>query len=106
MREFQEHKKQQASINRTFNSMWFFAILLLILFFLIKGNVRIIKNYFYVRDKNNQDMKTYQDLKNREIQLNRDIDRIKTDQGMDYEIRKKLDVSREGEKVIKIIDKK
>jgi cell division protein FtsB len=106
MREFQEQKKQQASINRIFNSKWFFLILLIILFFLIKGNIRIIKNYFYVKDKNDKEVKVYEDLKAREIQLNKDIERLKTEQGLDYEIRKKLDVSLENEKIIKIIDKK
>jgi cell division protein FtsB len=106
MREFQEHKKQQASINRTFNSKWVFFILLIALFFLIRGNIRIIKNYFYVKDKNDKEVKTYEDLKAREIQLNKDIERLKTEQGLDYEIRKKLDVSKEDEKIIKIIDKK
>jgi cell division protein FtsB len=106
MREFQEHKKQQASINRTLSSKWVFVILIIILFFLIRGNIRIIKNYFYVKEKNGKELKTFEDLKTREIQLNKDIERLKTDQGLDYEIRKKLDVSLENEKIIKIIDKK
>lgn len=106
MREFQEHKKQQASINRTFNSKWIFFILLIVLFFLVKGNIRIIKNYFYVKEKNKTELKAYEDLKAREVQLNKDIERLKTAEGLDYEIRKKLDVSLENEKIIKIIDKK
>jgi hypothetical protein len=34
------------------------------------------------------------------------MERLKTEDGMDYEIRKKLDVSKDDEKVIKIIDKR
>jgi cell division protein FtsB len=81
-------------------------IALIVIIILIRGNVRIFKNYFYVKDKYNQDIESYQSLKNREAQLNKDIDRLKTDQGLDYEIRKKLDVSKDDERVIKIIDKR
>ncbi len=106
MREFQARKKQQASINRILNSRWTLFMALIILIFLIKGNIRIFKKYFYVKDKYNKDTEFYQSLKNRESQLNKDIDRLKTDQGLDYEIRKKLDVSKDDEKIIKIIDKR
>ena len=106
MREFQARKKQQASINRILSSRWTLVIALIIIAILIRGNIRIFKNYFHVKDKYNQDTEFYQSLKNREVELNKDIDRLKTEQGMDYEIRKKLDVSKDDEKVIKIIDKR
>ena len=106
MREFQVRKKQRSSINRILSSRWTLFIALIIIIILIRGNIRIFKNYFHVKDKYNKDIESYQSLKNRELQLNKDIDRLKTDQGLDYEIRKKLDVSKDDEKVIKIIDKR
>ena len=106
MREFQAQKKQQATFNRIVNSKWSLLVLLVILILLVRGNIRIFENYFHVKDKYNQDIEFYNGLKAREAELNRDIERLKTDQGMDYEIRKKLDVSAENEKVIKIIDKR
>jgi cell division protein FtsB len=106
MREFQARKKQQASINRILSSKWTLIIALIVIAILIRGNIRIFKNYFHVKDKYNQDIEFYQSLKNREVELNKDIDRLETDQGIDYEIRKKLDVSKDDEKVIKIIDKR
>lgn len=106
MREFQARKKQQDSINRILSSRWSLFIAVIILILLIKGNIRIFKNYFHVKEKYNEDLNFYESLKSREIQLNKDIERLKTEQGLDYEIRKKLDVSKDDEKVIKIIDKK
>lgn len=106
MREFQAQKKQQASFNKVLNSKWSLVVLLIMLIFLIRGNIRIFKNYFHVKGKYEQDIKFQESLKAREVQLNKDIDRLKTDEGMDYEIRKKLDVSSPDERVIKIIDKK
>ncbi len=106
MREFQVRKKQQASINRILSSKWTLFIALIIIIILIRGNIRVIKNYFNLKDKYNKEAESYQSQKNREAQLNKDIDRLKTDQGLDYEIRKKLDVSKEDEKIIKIIDKR
>ncbi len=106
MREFQVRKKQQASINRILSSKWTLFIALIIIIILIRGNIRVFKNYFNLKDKYNKETESYQSQKNREAQLNKDIDRLKTDQGLDYEIRKKLDVSKEDEKIIKIIDKR
>ena len=106
MREFQARKKQKDSINRILSSRWSLFIAVIILFFLIRGDVRIFKKYFHVKEKYNEDLKSYESLRNREVQLNKDIERLKTEQGLDYEIRKKLDVSKDDEKVIKIIDKR
>ncbi len=106
MREFQVRKKQQASINRILSSKWTLFIALIIIIILIRGNLRVFNNYFNLKDKYNKETESYQSQKNREAQLNKDIDRLKTDQGLDYEIRKKLDVSKEDEKIIKIIDKR
>jgi cell division protein FtsB len=106
MREFQARKKQQASINRILSSKWTLVIAIIAIIFLIRGNIRIFQNYFHVKDKYNKDIESYQSLKSREEQLDKDIDRLKTEQGIDYEIRKKLDVSKDDEKVIKIIDKR
>lgn len=106
MREFQARKKQQATFNRILSSKWTLFIALIIIAILIRGNIRIFKNYFYVKEKYNQDKEFYESLKKRESELNKEIDRLETEQGMDYEIRKKLDVSQENEKVIKIIDKR
>lgn len=106
MREFQAQKQQQASFNRIVNSKWSLVILIIMLILLVKGNMRIFQNYFHVKGKYSQDILFHESLKAREAQLNKDIDRLNTDQGLDYEIRKKLDVSSPDEKVIKIIDKK
>ncbi len=106
MREFQAQKKQQASFNRVLNSKWSLFVLAILIIFLIKGNIRVFKNYFHVKDKYQKDLQFQESLKAREIQLDKDIHRLETDSGMDYEIRKKLDVSSPDERVIKIIDKK
>ena len=106
MREFQERKKQKATFDKILSSKWTLIFFSILFIFLIKGNIRILKNYFHVKDKYNQDLKSYEELQKRDIQLNKDINRLNTEEGLDYEIRKKLDVSKESEKVIKIIDKK
>lgn len=106
MREFQERKKQKVVLQKVLSSRWTLIIFLILLIFLIRGNIRIFKNYLHVKEKYNEDLKSYEELKKREIELNKDMERLKTEQGLDYEIRKKLDVSKENERVIKIIDKR
>ncbi len=105
MREFQARKKQQASMNRILGSKWFLLLCLILIAFLVRGNIRIFKNYFHVKEKYNTDLQAHEELKKRDEQLNKDMNRLQTEAGMDYEIRKKLDVSKEDEKVIKIIEK-
>ncbi len=104
MREFQAKKKEQANFNRIINSKWSLFFLCIILILLIRGNIRIFSNYFNVKKEYKKDIEYYEGLKKREIQLNSDIEKMNTESGLDYEIRKKLDVSKEGEKVIKIMD--
>jgi cell division protein FtsB len=104
MREFQAKKKEQATFNRILNSKWSLLVLGIVLFFLIRGNIRIIKNYFYVKEEYTKDLESYKNLQEREVEITKDIERLNTESGLDYEIRKKLDVSKEDEKVIKIID--
>ncbi len=106
MRELQERHKRQENIRKLLSSKWTMFITLIILIFLIKGNIRIFKNYLHIREKYNQDKQFLEDLKKRDLQLNKDIERLNTEEGLDYEIRKKLDVSKENEKIIKIIDKR
>jgi len=46
----------------------------------------------------------YEELKNREKMLTSEIDRLKTKEGMEEEIRNKFDVAKPGEQVVVITD--
>ena len=104
MREFQARKKQYANWQKIIHSKWFLLVLCILIFFLARGLLRMYGKYRIVRD----DFETLNvdmgHLEQREKELDRNIRRIDGEEGRDYEIRKKLDVVKPGEKVLYIID--
>lgn len=60
--------------------------------------------YTVVRDDFDSLRTDMDHLQKREGDLNKNIRRIDNEEGRDYEIRKKLDVVKPGEKVLYIID--
>ena len=104
MREFQARKHQQAIFIKIIHSKWFFVVLCVALFFIIKGTIRVYKNYKVARD-DLQKVKTDMDvLEKRNKELDIRLEHLETEEGRDYEIRRKLDVVKPGERVIQLID--
>lgn len=87
------------------NSPWFLIIVLFLIAWLVFGNIRVFKNYFLVKEKYNTEIEHKDSLHIRNKQLDTDIHRLQTDEGLDYEIRKKLDIAKPDEKVIKVMER-
>lgn len=104
MREFQARKKQHANLKKITNSKWFLLFLCVCIFFLSRGLVRMLGKYKVVRDDFDTLKADVNHLQKREAELDKNIQRIDGEDGRDYEIRKKLDVVKPGEKVLYIID--
>lgn len=104
MREFQARKKQHANLKKIIHSKWFLLFLCICIFFLGKGLIRMYGKYTTVRDDFDTLQTDMYHLQKREIELDKNIRRIDDEEGKDYEIRKKLDVVKPGEKVLYIID--
>ena len=104
MREFQARKKQHANWQKAIHSKWFLLFLCALLFFLTKGLFRMYHKYTLVRDDFESLNSDMGHLQKRDTELDHNIRRIDSPEGKEYEIRKKLDVVRPGEKVLYIID--
>ena len=104
MREFQARKKQHATVKKVIHSKWFLVILCFFIFLLAKGLIRMYGKYTIVRDNFNELDIEMSTLQARERELDTQIHHIENEQGKDYEIRKKLDVVKPGEKVLYIMD--
>ncbi|MES2986215.1 MAG: septum formation initiator family protein [Patescibacteria group bacterium] len=104
MREFQARKKQYANWQKIIHSKWFLIVLCVLVFFLSRGLLRMYGKYREVRHNFDTLHADMDHLQNREKELNRNIRRINGVEGRDYEIRKKLDVVKPGEKVLYIMD--
>jgi cell division protein FtsB len=104
MREFQARKKQYTNFQRVIHSRWFLFFLCICIFFLARGLFRMYGKYRVVRGDFDGLHADVDHLQKRERELDMYIKRIESDQGRDFEIRKKLDVVKPGEKVLYIID--
>ncbi len=104
MREFQARKQQHATFARIIQSRWFLVVLCIALFFIIRGTIRVYKNYMVARNDLEKVKTDIQTLEKRNAELDIQLDHLETEEGQDYEIRKKLDVVKPGERVIQVID--
>ena len=97
---FQEKKK----IRSVIYSKLFLLVLLLILIWLIFSIFVIYKKYRVSREGADRTAAEVYDLKNRETDLQTKIDNLEKATGVENEIRNKYLMSKEGEKVIVLVE--
>lgn len=102
MQEFQQKKK----IRRILYSPIVLIILAIILIILIKGVWSVYNKERLSSENLEQERTELAKLENREKSLASSFDYLKTDQGIESEIRTKFRAVKEGEKVAVIVDEK
>jgi cell division protein FtsB len=104
MREFQAIQKKHEKWKKIIHSPGFLFFLCICIFFLSKGLFRIYHGYDRVHQDFTELQSNVTTLQQRNAELDMDIQRIESSDGKDYEIRKKLDVAKPGEKTLYIVD--
>lgn len=104
MREFQAIQKKHAFWKKIIHSPWFLLFMCMCIFFLSKGLLRIYGKYKTIHSEYTILQSDVETLQKRDAELDTYIKRIDSPEGKDYEIRKKLDVAKPGEKTLYIID--
>lgn len=102
MKEFQEKKRFRKII---FSKGMLFVLFLLILLL----SFSLAKMYIKSRQavvKNEEAKKDLAETEKRMTDLERDINRLQSESGIEEEIRKNLNMSKPGEEVLVIVDKK
>ena len=79
-------------------------VLFILVIFLGRATYDIYWKYKISSENYNVVKKDYDNLKERNEMLNSEIDRLKTDTGIEEEIRSKFDVAKPGETVVVVID--
>ncbi|MFH1626879.1 MAG: septum formation initiator family protein [bacterium] len=100
MKNFQQKKQ----FHKIIYSKLSIIILLILIIFLIKPTYNIYKKSKLSSDNYNEIKKNYENLENRKNMLESGINKLKTDNGIEEEIRSKFNVAKSGETVIKIIN--
>jgi len=100
MIDFQQKRK----FKKIIYSKIFFLILLILVIFLGRATYDIYKKYKISSDDYSVTKKDYDSLKVREDMLQSEIDKLKTDYGIEEEIRSKFNVAKPGETVVTVID--
>lgn len=104
MREFRARKKENTTFSRWMSSPWVLLLLLIALFVLLRGTWRVYANYAESRKELKRLETDLDRVEKRDAELNTNIRKFQSPEGYDYEIRKRLDVSKPDEHVIQIID--
>ena len=100
MIDFQQKKK----INKIIHSKVFFVIFLIIIIFLGRSTYDIFTRYELSKNNYLSVKKDYDNLKTREEMLNNEIERLKTESGIEEEIRGRFSVAKPGEIVVTVVD--
>ncbi len=101
MREFQERKKIQKKIFSPFA----LAALLILFLFLTVSTAKMYLKRRAAAEKNRITERQLVEIKEKNAEMKKEIERLRSDFGKEAEIRKKFNVQKPGEKVIVIVDK-
>jgi len=101
MREFQEKKRMQ----RKMFSPFALAALLVLFLFLTFSTTKIYLKRRTAAEKNRITEQQLVQIKEKNAEMKKEIERLESDFGREAEIRKKFNVQKPGEKVIVIVDK-
>jgi cell division protein FtsB len=97
--------QQRRSFRKFFYSKITLFFLVIFIFFMAKQVYEIYLKNKISRESLSIATKNYEALKTREKMLSLEIERLKTEAGIEEEIRNKYNVARPGEEVVVIVDK-
>ena len=100
MLEFQEKRK----IKRFFYSKVTLIFLIILIFLLLKMVWSVYEKQALTKDNLAKTAASFEGLQAREKMLSSSIDKLKTDSGIEQEIREKYGLVKPGEEVIMIVD--
>ena len=101
MKEFQHNNEN----NKGIYSKWVLLLLLVLIAIAVKGLVNIYTKESASREEMNLVNSKNSALQQRYDELSNRVNDLKTDQGLEKEIRSKFDVVKPGEQVILVVDK-
>ncbi|MFA6797232.1 MAG: septum formation initiator family protein [Candidatus Paceibacterota bacterium] len=96
--------QQKKRIRKIIYSKVTLVVLFILIIILAKANYGIYKKEVVSRENYNIVKEDFDSLKERRAVLKSEIERLKTEEGVEEEIRSKFDVSRPGEIVVNVID--
>ncbi len=80
------------------------VVLLVIFVLFAKGTWSVYRKASFAKENREQAEEQLRELREHEAMLTDELERLKTDRGMEEAIREKFDVGREGEQLIVLVD--
>lgn len=99
--EFQEKRK----VKKFMYSKVTLVVLVILTVLILKAVWSVYQKQQFTKDNLNKTASDYNNLKEREERLSREINWLKTENGIEQEIREKYGLVKPGEEVIVIVDK-
>ena len=100
MRDF----RQRTFIRSILYSPLIAGILLILIFFVGHATIKMFKTYFDTRQNYEAALGEFAELKNREENIQNRINTLRTERGVEGEIRNKFGLIKEGEEVVIIVE--
>ena len=97
---FQERKK----LRKILYAKATLLILFVVLIFVVKGTYQVYKKAHIARTEQKEVEKSFDELSTHTKELEESVERLKSEQGIEWEIRQKFTVARPGEEVVVIVD--
>lgn len=98
------HIRKKRAFKRRLYSKLVLIVLLLIFIFVLRGAWDIFQKSQVSKEKLERTQAEFEQVEAKRVNLEADLERLKTETGIEAEIRSKFDVAREGERVIVLIE--
>ena len=98
--------QQKRNIRKMVYSKWMILLLLVALIFMTKSSWGAYQKSQLSKENLDRVVNEYNDLSSREQTLSTDVERLKTEKGIEEEIRGKFTVVKDGEQIAIIVDDK
>jgi cell division protein FtsB len=97
---FQERKK----LRKILYAKATLLVLLVVLIFVVRGTYQVYQKAHIARTEQKEVEKSFEELALHANELEQSVERLKSEQGIEGEIRQKFTVARPGEEVVVIVD--
>jgi len=98
-------QKRYSAMRRTFGLRVLSVFLLVVLFFMVRSGINVYKKEIETQENRNMAELEFAELEGRKTELQKEVIKLKTDRGVEEELRSQFEIGHEGESMLVIVDR-
>jgi len=98
-------QKRYSAMRRTFGLRVLSVFLLVVLFFMVRSGINVYKKERETQENRNMAELEFAELEGRKTELQKEVIKLKTDRGVEEELRSQFEIGHEGESMLVIVDR-